>query len=217
MIRNAKFVISCAELKQLPDFKLEIAVSGKSNVGKSSFINAMTGNGKLARTSKEPGRTRLLNYFDCNNGQFALVDLPGYGYAKVSDDEKRKWAYLIEAYFATGRVKHLVQLLDCRHDPTREDVMMINYLYHYNIPFTLVATKSDKLSKMEKSRRKQEIATFLKVGADNVYLFSSDTKEGKDALDERLKNVISFYENYVPQDADGCEEGFPSYTTPDNL
>lgn len=206
MIKNASFLTSCADLKTLPSVDIEIAVSGKSNVGKSSFINAMTGNGKLARTSKEPGRTRLINYFECNKGEFYLVDLPGYGFARVCNAEKLKWAKLIEGYFAAGRVRHLIQLLDVRHDPTADDVMMINYLYHYNIPFTLVATKADKLSKAELGRRRQSIASFLKVGVDNVYIFSSSTKQGKDAIDKRLEGIVDFYKNFEPQDADGCED-----------
>ena len=128
-ITNAKFITSAADKKQfLSPQKPIIAVSGKSNVGKSSFINLLAGQKKLARVSKEPGRTRLVNYFDFGN--FMLADLPGYGYAKVAKGEKERWARLMEDFFAQREnVTHVFALVDCRHDPTSDDLQMIKYLY----------------------------------------------------------------------------------------
>src|SRR5690554_6734437 len=129
MIHSARFVTSAASPAQiLSDNLSEIAVAGKSNSGKSSFINMLTNNSKLAKTAKIPGRTRLINYFDCNNGEFHLVDLPGYGYAKVSNEQKASWAKLIEYYFQNStNLKHVFLLLDIRHNPTADDIGLVNY------------------------------------------------------------------------------------------
>ena len=166
IIKNAKFVISVADSDKLPSYdKAEIAVAGKSNVGKSSFINFITSNGKLARTSSEPGRTRLLNYFDINGGEFLLVDLPGYGFARVSKEEKAKWGKMIEGYLQKSpTLKHVFVLLDIRHTPSADDKMLLGYLYHFNIPFTVVATKADKLSRMQQQKSKKMIANELCMG-----------------------------------------------------
>ena len=131
----------------------QIAVAGKSNVGKSSFINFLAEDGKLARTSKLPGRTRLINYFLINGDteeEFLLADLPGYGFAKVSDEEKSKWASLLENYLAKEKMlRHVFFLVDIRHDPTKDDVTMYNYIFKNNLPYTIVATKADKLPKSQ--------------------------------------------------------------------
>lgn len=192
IIRKSEFIISAAELSQIPSGRREIAVAGKSNVGKSSFINFLCGK-KIAKTSKDPGRTRLLNYFDINDGEFTLVDLPGYGYAKVSQEEKAKWAALLEEYFASkdARDRHILLLLDIRHDPTQDDLMMLNYLYYYQLPFTIIATKSDKLSRAALGRRRQELAASLKVGIDNIILVSSSEKTGKEQVLERLERILA--------------------------
>ncbi len=192
IIKKSEFIISVAELSQIPLCKMEIAVAGKSNVGKSSFINFLCGK-KIAKTSKDPGRTRLLNYFDINDGQFTLVDLPGYGYAKVSQVEKAKWAALLEAYFASNdaRDRHVLLLLDIRHDPSKDDLLMLNYLYYYQLPFTIIATKSDKLSRAALGRRKQELAASVKVGIDNIILVSSTVRTGKEQVLERLERIIA--------------------------
>ena len=137
IIKNAEFLTSVADPGKLPDLGVpEIAFAGKSNVGKSSFINFLTGNGKLARTSGDPGRTRLVNYFGVNGKSLVFVDLPGYGFAKVAKSEKAKWGSMIEGYL-TGS-KNLVNvfvLLDVRHEPTPDDKMLLNFLYHYNIRY----------------------------------------------------------------------------------
>lgn len=191
MITNAEFVTSVGNINQMKNFPLEIAIAGKSNVGKSSFINFICNNKNLAKTSKEPGRTRLINYFSINKGQFALVDLPGYGYAKVSEEEKLKWGSLIENYLLNSHgLKNVFMLVDIRHDPTEDDMLMIKYLYFYRIPFIVVATKSDKLSKSAALKRKKEIADFLALGIDNMYLCSSKNKEGKENIYKKIEEII---------------------------
>ena len=174
----------------------QIAVVGKSNVGKSSFINFLVDDGKLARTSKLPGRTRLINYFlineDLPNSEFLLADLPGYGFAKVSDAEKLKWADLLEQYLANEKMlKHVFFLVDIRHEPTRDDVTMYNYLFQNHLPFTVVATKSDKVSKSQVKNRCRAIANFLKIAEGNVIAVSSTGKKGKEAVCERIEMVLS--------------------------
>ena len=193
MIKNAVFFTSVASEDKIPSGEVpEIAVAGKSNVGKSSFINALCGNGKLAKTSKDPGRTRLLNYFSVNGGTFYLVDLPGYGYAKVSDAEKEKWGKLIEGYFQKSKnIKNVFVLIDVRREPSEDDKMMLKYLYFYRIPFTIIATKADKLSRSAAFTRKKQIADAIGVGVDNVYLISSQEKTGLDKINERIDLVLS--------------------------
>ena len=143
VIKNAKFVTSAATSAQfIKADKPMIAVCGKSNVGKSTFINMLAGQKRLAKTSAAPGRTRLVNYFDF--GEFYLVDLPGYGYAEVSRAEKAKWAKTLDKFFENKReLAHVFLLLDCRHDPTAEDLQMLSYLNYHVVPFTAVLTKGE--------------------------------------------------------------------------
>ena len=196
IIKNASYIRGAATYSQCIVSDLpQIAVAGKSNVGKSSLINFLVNDGKLARTSKLPGRTRLINYFLINDGsewQFLLADLPGYGFAKVSDAEKLKWADLLEKYLANEcMLKHVFFLVDIRHDPTKDDVTMYNYLFSNNVPFTIVATKSDKLPKSQVKNRCRAIANFLKVGADNVIPVSSLNKIGKEAVLDKIEQILT--------------------------
>ncbi|MBR1625343.1 MAG: YihA family ribosome biogenesis GTP-binding protein [Clostridia bacterium] len=193
MIKKAVFVTSVGNINQIKtDCQNEIAIAGKSNVGKSSFINFICNNSKLAKTSKEPGRTRLLNYFSINDGEYYLVDLPGYGYAKVNDAEKEKWGRLIETYFKTSpNLKNVFTLVDIRHDPTENDMIMFKYLYFYNIPFTIIATKADKLSRSAQMKRKKEIADFIGVGVDNVLVCSSKEKKGGEEIFKRIDQILN--------------------------
>lgn len=188
---NAKFVTSAASASQfLKTDKPIIAISGRSNVGKSSFINLLAGRKQLARVSKEPGRTRLINYFDY--GDFMLADLPGYGYAKVSKEEKLKWARLLDDFFAEeGHICHVLALVDSRHEPTEDDKQMVEFLYSKIIPFTVIATKADKISKAEGARNKVKIAAALKCGADGIILTSSQNRTGLESVFERLEFVIA--------------------------
>lgn len=193
IIKNAEFLTSVADSGKLPDFGApEIAFAGKSNVGKSSFINFLTGNGKLARTSGDPGRTRLLNFFGINGREVVFVDLPGYGFAKVAKTEKAKWGAMIEGYLTgSANLKNVFVLLDVRHEPTADDKMLLNFLYHYNIPFTVVATKCDKLSRAQLTKRRAEIASSVCVGTGNVYMISALKKTGKEEILARLDALLA--------------------------
>lgn len=189
-INQAEFVTSVASAdKFLKTDKPIIAVAGKSNVGKSSLINMIANRKKLAKTSVTPGRTRLINYFDF--GEFMLADLPGYGFAKVSKEEKKKWGALLESFLSTQKIVLLLSLVDIRHDPTADDKMMINYLYHYQVPFALVATKADKLGKTKIKPRIKEIATDLRVGFADVTASSAETGYGKDDILRIIEQAIS--------------------------
>lgn len=189
-ITQAKFLTSVAEAdKFLKSDKPVIAVCGKSNVGKSSFINMLANRNNLARVSKEPGRTRLVNYFDF--GQFILADLPGYGYARVSMGEKQRWAKLLGDFFDNKQAAHVFALCDIRHPPTEDDRLMAEYLYFNIIPFTVIATKADKVSKAALGRSVQTVATVLKCGADDIIATSSKTRYGLDKVLERIEAVCS--------------------------
>ena len=165
-----------------------IAVSGRSNVGKSSLINMLAGNGKLAKTSADPGRTRLVNYFDF--GEFLLADLPGYGFAKVSKEEKAKWARLLEDFFATQEIALALALVDIRHEPTADDKQMINYLYHYAIPFVAVATKADKLPKTKVKPQLVCVSAELKLGIDDIICSSAEKGIGKKEILTAIETAI---------------------------
>ena len=186
---NARFITSVASADKfyLTDKPL-IAIAGKSNVGKSTLINMLAGQKKLAKTSNTPGRTRLINYFDF--GDFVLADLPGYGFAKVPKSEKIKWATLMEQFLSSQNICLLFSLVDIRHDPTADDIDMINYLYHYVIPFTLVATKSDKLPKTKIKPQAAHIAACLKVGAGDI-IAADFNGRGKDELFAAIKKAIA--------------------------
>lgn len=189
-ITNAQFIISAADKKQfIKSEKPVIAVCGKSNVGKSSFINMLANKGKLAKVSKDPGRTRLVNYFDF--GLFLLADLPGYGFAKVSKSEKERWAHLLDDFFKENCASHVFALCDIRHDPTADDKQMIEYLYYNIIPFTVIATKADKLSKAACARSAQSIAATFKCGSGDILITSSETRQGLDKVLERLESIIN--------------------------
>lgn len=169
----------------------EICVAGRSNVGKSSFINMLTCRKKLAKTSATPGRTRLLNLFDINGGRFVLVDLPGYGYARASKSEIEKWSRLTDGYFrVTEKLVHTLALVDIRHEPSEADRQMISYLYDTGKPFTVIATKADKLSRAQADRAKRAIATALRIGADNVIAISALTGAGREEITARINAVL---------------------------
>ena len=190
VIKNATFITSAARADQFitPD-KPMIAVCGKSNVGKSSFINMLANRKKLAKTSSEPGRTRLVNYFDF--GKFILADLPGYGFARVSKTEKEKWAKTLDLFFKDKeKIAHVFMLADSRHDPTADDVQMIEFLNFNVIPFTVVLTKADKLSKMKVKEHVRAIAADLYLGENNLIATSSETGFGKDKILLKIRQII---------------------------
>ena len=187
-IKTARFITSAGLGSELPERRhCEIAIVGKSNVGKSSLINALCGRNKLAKTSATPGKTRLINFFLLNE-EFYLVDLPGYGYAQAPRSEQEKWGKLMEDYLSSGRVDHIYMLIDIRHEPTALDKQMFAYIIYYGIPYTLVATKADKLAKTK--RRQAANAAAKALGAPPYAVaWSSETVDGKQELLERIDAV----------------------------
>ena len=180
---NCEFLASYGLSRQLPDSdRPEIVFSGRSNVGKSSLINKLCNRRKLARVSATPGKTATINFYKVDKAYF--VDLPGYGYAKVSNAERERWDELINTYFEDDRsVCLLVQLLDSRHAPSADDVQMLEYLHYHRIPFVAALTKGDKLKKSEIEPNLALIRETLDLGPDDVLVpFSAEKGEGKDAL-----------------------------------
>ena len=190
-IKEAKFLKSAAETRGF--FRPErpmIAVCGRSNAGKSSLINLLANRKNLAKTSSAPGRTRLVNYFDF--GEFWLADLPGYGYAAVSRDEKARWGKTLDAFFAKKEdIRHVFLLIDIRRDPSGDDLQLVDFLNYHIIPFSVIATKSDKLSRMKTKERRRAIASQFGLGEDNVAVVSSVTGEGKEDVLSRIAQVCS--------------------------
>ena len=192
-ISYAEFLSSAARPKDKIKSGLpQIAVVGKSNVGKSSFINYFAHDGKLARVSKQPGRTKMINYFLINR-EFILADLPGYGFARVSQEEKRRWAELIDDYLANEPdICLVIFLVDIRHDPTQDDMIMYNFLFKTGLPFVVVATKSDKLSKSQIKPQLSRIANIFKLGVDNVLAISNENKTGMEAVYTKIKQALAY-------------------------
>ena len=171
--------------------KPEFLLVGRSNVGKSSFINTLLNRKNLAHTSSHPGKTQTLNFYQINN-EFYLIDVPGYGYAEVSKNIQAKFGKMMEEYLEKrDELQRVFMLVDLRHKPTEDDVMMYNFLKYYQIPVTIVATKADKVgaSKREKSK-KLLLETLDLVVGDNVIIFSSVTKEGKDEVLKKIDELL---------------------------
>ncbi len=191
IIKSANFIVSLAELRPFPKQGLpEIAMAGKSNVGKSSLINRFANRSKLARISSEPGKTRLINFYEINEA-FFLVDLPGYGFAKASKTERDKWGQMIEGYLEHSQnLRHVLQLVDIRHEPTNDDQLMVEYLRHYDIPFTVVATKCDKISKAARGRNIPVICRKLAVQPWEIIPYSSDDGTGRDKLHDLIEEKL---------------------------
>lgn len=192
-INSAELIVSAVRRSQYPlDGLSEFLLLGRSNVGKSSFINTITNNKKLARTSQTPGKTRNLNFYLLNN-EFYFVDVPGYGYAQVSKQEQKKFGLMIEEYLEKRQnLKRVYLLVDLRHKPSEDDIIMYKFLKYYHVPTTIVATKADKLPNSKKAKAKKLIldTLALEVG-DNLYTFSSETKEGKENILKELEGLIS--------------------------
>jgi len=191
-LHSATFEMAAGISSQLPTSTLpEVAFSGRSNVGKSSLINRLVNRKALARTSATPGKTATINFYRLDTVR--MVDLPGYGYAKVSDKERRRWSELIEGYFDDDRDLRLVlQLWDMRHDPSKDDYQMLEYMVERGIPFIIVLTKSDKLNKTERAKR---LAAFDEILSDlegvTVIPFSAVNGEGADQIREILDQVTA--------------------------
>ena len=190
VIKEAKFVTSAASEGQfLHPGKPMIAVCGKSNSVKSTLINLLANRKGLAKTSAAPGRTRLVNYFDF--GEFMLADLPGYGYAAVSKGEQIRWAELLDKFFAHKEdIAHVFLLGDIRRDPSEDDLTMVRFLNYHILPFTVLATKSDKLSRMKVKERIRAVANGFGLGEGNVIAVSGLSGDGKDALLKKIGQVI---------------------------
>ncbi|KGX88065.1 ribosome biogenesis GTP-binding protein YihA/YsxC [Pontibacillus marinus] len=181
-VNQAELVISAVSKKQYPTEPLpEIALAGRSNVGKSSFINKIIQRKALARTSSKPGKTQTLNFYKINDAYY-FVDVPGYGYAKVSKKEREKWGKMMEEYFAERENLNMaVLIIDIRHDPTNDDVMMYDFLKHFDLPVTVIATKLDKIKRGQRAKHLQRIIQVLELEEeDTVIPFSAETGEGKD-------------------------------------
>ena len=191
IVKSAEFVTSVADKNKIRNDLPEIAFVGRSNVGKSSFINCLTGRNKLAKASSEPGRTRLINYFAIN-GECYFVDLPGYGFARVSDAEKQKWSDMIEGYLLNSKqLRNVFVIMDVRHVAGELDKIMINFLNHYRIGFTVIATKTDKVKKSQLPRYVKALAESLMIPVANIYPVSSETGDGKQKVLERMDNLLS--------------------------
>ena len=190
-IINVDLVISAVRESQFPtDNKNEFLLVGRSNVGKSSFINTIINRKNFARTSAKPGKTQTLNFYLVNDF-FYLVDAPGYGYAKVNKQLKDKFGLIMESYLETREnLKMVFLLIDFRHKPTEDDILMYNYLKHYNIPVTLICTKTDKISKGSREKQLSIITKALNINREDLILFSSVTKIGKQEVHDKLVETL---------------------------
>lgn len=192
---NADILLSVANKSHYPQDDIpEVALAGRSNVGKSSFINTLLNRKNLARTSGKPGKTQLLNFFNIDD-KLRLVDVPGYGYARVSKKEREKWGRMIEEYLTSREnLKAVVSLVDFRHEPSADDVQMYEFLKYYEIPVILVATKADKIPRGKWNKHESMIKKKLDFNtSDSFIIFSSVTKEGLEkSWDEILDHA--FYE-----------------------
>ncbi len=194
IIKHADFVKSAVFEKDYPEElgPIEFAFVGRSNVGKSSLINSITTRNKLARTSKTPGRTQLINYFVINNEVF-FVDLPGYGFAKVPKAMKAEWGQTMTRYLASNRRKLVFVLLDIRRVPSGEDLEMLNWLEHYNVPYKIIFTKMDKVSNNDKFKCMKAIRTKLVFSNDDVFFHSSLKNTGKQEILDYVEEVVNEY------------------------
>ena len=188
---NVVFEKAFGTLSQLGESDMpEICFSGRSNVGKSSLINKLLGRKSLARVSSKPGKTVTVNFYRLKD--FRLVDLPGYGYAKVPFSERDRWSDLMEGYFRGGRdIRMAFQLIDMRHKPTEFDMVMLDFLYRMEIPYTIVLTKSDKLNKSEYAERLSKIEEELgEFGKSQIIPFSAQSGQGVNELREIIEKVL---------------------------
>lgn len=191
-VTKAEIEISAVSQAQYPVTQLpEIALAGRSNVGKSSFINKLIGRKSLVRTSAKPGKTRTLNFYTINDA-FYFVDVPGYGYAKVSKSEREQWGTMMEEYFETRETLRLVVLIiDSRHPPTKDDLQMVEYLSYIELPLLIVATKLDKV---KRSQRVKQLKTIESAFSDyeniNIIPFSAETGENKDKIWSVIESLL---------------------------
>lgn len=193
MIKQAVFIKSAADRSGWIDDQInEICFVGRSNVGKSSFINSLTNNNKLAKVANTPGKTRLLNFFDINKSQFRLVDAPGYGYAKINDATKIQFAKMMQDYFVNRKnLKGVFMLVDLRHKPTKDDIQMYEFLKYYNIKVVIVGTKLDKLKRNEYSKNEQMIKQTLGfVSSDSFIKISNLNKTNISECYDKINELL---------------------------
>lgn len=191
-IKSAEFIISAVSPRQYPEGnRPEIALAGRSNVGKSSFINCLVNRKNLARTSQKPGKTQTLNYYLINDA-FYFVDVPGYGFAKVSKLERASWGRMIETYLMNReQLNGVVLIVDIRHQPTADDRMMMDFLKYYQIPTIVIATKADKISRGKRAKHLKQIKETLQLDKDVPLIpFSAKTGEGKDEAWQTISWLI---------------------------
>jgi len=189
---SSDIIISAVKPEQYPETELpEFALAGRSNVGKSSFINKMLNRKGLARISSKPGKTQTLNFYLINE-ILHFVDVPGYGYAKVSKSERAAWGKMIETYFTTReQLRAVVMIVDLRHPPTTDDVMMYDFLKHYEIPCIIIATKADKIPRGKWQKHLKVTRQTLELDKnDHLVLFSSETGEGKEQVWQILQSYM---------------------------
>lgn len=188
---NIDLIISAVQEAQYPDTGLsEVALSGRSNVGKSSFINSMIGRKNMARTSQQPGKTQTLNFFNIDD-QLIFVDVPGYGYAKVSKSQREKFGKMIEEYLTKREsLKLVIQLVDLRHNPTEDDVLMYNYLKHFDIPTLVICTKEDKIAKGKIQKHIKNIKEKLDLDPDDTIISYSSIQNTKQ---QQIWDLIANY------------------------
>ncbi|MDP9751704.1 ribosome biogenesis GTP-binding protein YihA/YsxC [Thermoanaerobacter pentosaceus] len=190
-IKTVEFTRSAFNEEQYPKDDLpQIVIAGRSNVGKSTLINTVLNRKNLAKTSSRPGKTRGINFYLINN-KFYLVDLPGYGYAKVSKEMKKQWAHNIETFLNTSRnLRHGLLLVDIRRVPTEDDLLMINWFKYKNLPFTVVLTKADKVNKSQAQKAVKDVCKIFNINREEVVIFSALEKIG-------VSQVLSIFEKNV--------------------
>jgi GTP-binding protein len=191
IIKSAEFITSAVKPSQYPEETLpELAFAGRSNVGKSSLINAILNRRHLVKTSTTPGRTQLLNFFLIND-EMVFVDIPGYGYARAPVSVRKEWGFMIETYLSTrSNLKGVVLLMDIRRIPGPEDISVTDWLNYHKIPFIRILTKADKLSKAQQIKQKGIIAKTVLAETDDLILFSAKTKVGKKAVWDAIVKLI---------------------------
>ena len=190
-VKTAVFIKSATKPAHYPEGDLpEIAFAGRSNVGKSSLINVLVNRKSLVRTSSTPGRTQLINFFDVN-GEFTLVDLPGYGFARVPLAVKKEWGPMMETYLSKrANLRGVILILDIRRTPVAEDVQMLHWLRTYSVKPIIVVTKCDKVSKNERAKQAAVIAQTIGIQMAELNFFSALSKEGKDQIWQRIEGVL---------------------------
>ncbi|MFV0275159.1 MAG: ribosome biogenesis GTP-binding protein YihA/YsxC [Bacilli bacterium] len=192
IIKTVNLTISAVRSSQYPsEYIPEFLLLGRSNVGKSSFINTIINRKNYAHTSSKPGKTRTLNFYNVNE-QFNFVDVPGYGYASVSKSQREKFGKMIEEYLETRKqLKKIFLIVDVRHKPSKDDLLMYNFLKHYNLPIVLILTKVDKIGKTVKHKYERIILESFDLAYEDKYiLFSSVTKEGKEKVHEIIEEEL---------------------------